>query len=190
MSKYFNEFIKIVLNFEGGYVDHPSDPGGATNYGISLRFMRLTEDLKLFDINRDGIIDKEDVKLLTKSIAIEAYKKYFWDFYNLDKYKPRVSLILFDMYVNHRPIDVNKMLQKSLNRIGHNLKVDGVVGPMTRKAVNSSNSDELSEKLLIEREDFYHNLVKNNPSQVVFLNGWLNHRVNKLREISLQYKEN
>jgi lysozyme family protein len=63
----FNELVKTILKFEGGYVDHPSDPGGATNFGISLRFMLLTKDVELFDMNKDGKIDKEDVKLLKNS---------------------------------------------------------------------------------------------------------------------------
>ena len=183
----FDELVKTILTFEGGYVDHPRDPGGATNFGISLNFMLLTKDLDLFDINKDGKIDKEDVKLLTEEIAIKAYKKYFWDAYKLDMFHTRISLILFDMYVNHRPNDVNRMLQRSLNDIGHNLKVDGLVGPATRNAINSSNVNDLSEALLKERERFYNTIVRNNPSQKVFLNGWINHRIVKLREISNSY---
>lgn len=181
----FEELVKTILDFEGGYVDHSSDTGGATNFGISLRFMKNTGDLELFDLDDDGEITKNDVKLLTKDISIAAYKKYFWDNYKLYIYEPKLALLLFDMYVNHNPKSVGRMIQISLNRCENRVVVDGIVGPKTIAAILKTNSDELIQVLLCEREKFYRKIVQNNTSQEVFLNGWIDHRVDKLRRIIL-----
>lgn len=71
--------IPIILKHEGGLTDDPYDRGGITNYGISLKFAQSTKDKELLDIDKDGDIDREDIKKLTKERAIEVYKKHFWD---------------------------------------------------------------------------------------------------------------
>ena len=71
--------IKYTLDFEGGLSDNPNDSGGITNHGVSLAFASSTGNRKLFDKDRDGDIDRNDIKLLTTEDAIEAFKIYFWD---------------------------------------------------------------------------------------------------------------
>ena len=151
----FDKIIPIILEFEGGLVDNKNDTGGITNFGISLNFAKLTKDLELFDINKDGIIDREDIKLLTKERAIKIYKKYFWDEYKLESYNSnRLAFILFDMYVNHNPKSVNRMLQTSVNRCKSSnfLEIDGVIGSKSIEAINQVDKNELCQVLLCERE--------------------------------------
>jgi lysozyme family protein len=59
----FNQAVKVILQHEGGYVDNPNDPGGATNYGISLRF--LADHPESGDFNGDGEVDAEDIANMT-----------------------------------------------------------------------------------------------------------------------------
>ena len=184
----FDKLIEVILDFEGGFVDHPDDRGGATNFGLSLRFMKSTEDYELFDLTGDGDITIEDVKKLTREIAIEAYRKYFWLPLELDEFKTRLALILFDMNVNHGSNRTVRMLQESINRISDkDITEDGLFGPQTKGATLDVNQIELCEVLLCRRERFFRQIVANDSSQEVFLNGWINHRIDRLRRISLEY---
>src|SRR6478609_3873494 len=91
----FNEAIDIVLEHEGGYVDHPSDPGGATNRGITFNlFKQYAAEL--------GVpATKDSLKALTEIQAQSIYKKEFWDKMSGDKIKDQqLATQVFDFYVN------------------------------------------------------------------------------------------
>jgi lysozyme family protein len=67
----FEKAMMYTAKYEGmdKYTDDPLDSGGATKYGISINFAEDTDDFELFDMDNDGDIDKEDIKLLTKEVA-------------------------------------------------------------------------------------------------------------------------
>ena len=67
-----------VAKWEGGYFDHPNDPGGVTMYGVSLMFLKGL-DLWGGDIDGDGDIDRDDVLAVTKDTARDIFKRHFWD---------------------------------------------------------------------------------------------------------------
>ncbi len=73
----FDKAVEKVLRHEGRYVNHPNDPGGATNYGISLRFLKQL-GIEEADIDGDGFLNIEDIKAVTKEHAIRFYKLNFW----------------------------------------------------------------------------------------------------------------
>jgi lysozyme family protein len=77
----FKKSIVYTLKYEGFdiFTDIPEDAGGATKFGISINFAKGTNDLDLFDLDNDGQITKEDIKLLDSEKALEVYKEYFWD---------------------------------------------------------------------------------------------------------------
>lgn len=106
----FNLFFDELLKNEGGFVHHPSDPGGATNLGIILaNWQRYGYDKDL-----DGDIDVYDLKLINKNDAYFFFKKNFWDVIKADLIKNQnVANILFDMHVNAPSIAV-RILQKVL----------------------------------------------------------------------------
>ena len=176
----FSKCIIKTLQYEGvsssssGYVDHPNDKGGATKYGISYAFVKDTGDIELFDTNDDYIIDKRDIINLTFEQAVEAYKKYFWDIFDLDSIEDnKKAFLVFDASVNHGIKGATKLIQKTLNYCGYSLAVDGIYGKKTKSALNECNSDEFIRNFQEKRTSLYEAIVRKNPTQKVFLAGWL-----------------
>lgn len=172
----FDEAVRFVLKHEGGYVNHPRDPGGATNYGISLRFLRTLSDEG--DINYDGIINADDIKALTEADAIQIYKKYFWDKYKIERYSGPLCILLLDMYVNMPPIQAMKVFQRALNKVNpdYQIAVDGIYGMHTWKSVEIAQKNEASLLNAIKesRVDYYMSLVSRRPELRYALKGWIN----------------
>ena len=177
----FTKCITKTLRYEGvssssdGYVDHPNDRGGATKYGISYSFVKDTGNVEFFDMNGDLKIDKRDIQLLTFEKAVEAYKKYFWDVFDLDDIEENEkAFLVFDAAVNHGIKGAAKLVQRALNVCGCSLKVDGIYGPKTKKALQDCAVEDFIAAFQSKRTSLYQAIVANNPSQKVFLNGWLN----------------
>lgn len=173
-----DDLVADILEREGGYVDHPNDKGGATKHGISLRYI-----LGLgLDLDEDGDTDKDDIALVTPEEAAVMYKADFF-------YGPRIHLLpeclhaqLFDISVNSGGYRAIKLLQRALNGaqlpvIVVPLEVDGRMGPKTRREaeafVHSLGGKAVNNLVVWERTQFYKAIVASNPSQNVFLKGWL-----------------
>ena len=184
----FDDAFKIVLGFEGGYVNDSDDRGGETNYGITASTLNSAKNKGWVPFN----ITIKDIKL---EYAKTIYKKGYWDAVQADSLPHPLDLILFDSAVNHGPNAAVKLLQKSLNTLlpYTELKVDGIIGPLTLRAVNDyaglqdapgshnkSNIRYLCIDVLMNRVELYLSIVLNNKSQEKFLKGWLN-RVFKLK---------
>ncbi len=177
----FTKCITKTLRYEGvsssseGYVDHPNDRGGATKYGISYAFVKDTGDIEFFDMNGDLKIDKRDIQLLTFDKAVETYKKYFWDVFDLDEVEENdKAFLIFDAAVNHGVKGAAKLTQRALNECGFGLVVDGVCGRKTKQALQVCPKDEFIKAFQDKRTSLYKTIVDKNPSQKVFLTGWLN----------------
>ncbi|MCK5615227.1 hypothetical protein KAR91_75890 [Candidatus Pacearchaeota archaeon] len=172
---YFNDAVLFVLSNEGQYSNVKHDKGGATNYGVSTRLLKQIDK----DINGDGHVNGKDAAALTKPGAIEIYKEHFWDHYKLD----RISNILvakkaFDLFVNMRGKAAGKILQRACKNCGLTLKIDGIVGSKSVKAINSLSMfgvtrEKLLSEIRKEQASFYGAIVKANKTQRKFLKGWL-----------------
>lgn len=127
----FEKAFALVLGHEGGYVNHPNDPGGETKYGITKR-----------------TYPNEDIKNLTVGQAKAIYKRDFWDRVNGDELPPALALVCFDAAVNSGPGQAAKWLQAVLG-----VKADGVIGPVTLRAVASRHGSglDLLVDLLVRR---------------------------------------
>lgn len=182
----FEAVVNHVLEIEGGFVDHKHDKGGATKYGISLRFLQsggvIDQNLdgyKDFDLDFDGDIDGADIRKLNLLQAQNLYFKYFWEKYNCQHLPKPIDAAVFDQAVNGGGVAAIKLLQKALNKIGGIfVRVDGQFGPETRAAINKISNDKLLiTQLLIHYRIAagarYADIAAKNPSQKVFLKGWM-----------------
>jgi lysozyme family protein len=184
----FDDAFKIVLDFEGGYSNDPADRGGETNYGITYNTLN---DAK----NKGWIPFNVTIQNIQLEHAKIIYKKGYWDVVQADSLPHPLDLIMFDSAVNHGPGAAVKLLQKSLNALLRytELKVDGIIGPLTLRAINdyvglgstpgtppNSNIRYLCIDVLLNRVELYSSIVNSNKSQEKFLKGWLN-RVFKLK---------
>ena len=165
----FEEAVAFVLDNEGGYSDNPNDSGGATNHGISLRFLKTlpVESLKKYGFFGDLIVD--DVKGLSQERAVAIYRGEFWDSAPFEgiKNQHRANYI-FDCCVNHGLGTGIKMVQRACWVIHSDfpLKDDGIMGEKTLFAIN--NVSLLMISLMATRAEFMRGLGKGE-----FLNGWL-----------------
>lgn len=171
----FNDAILFVLGNEGGYSDAKFDKGGATNFGISTRFLKQIDK----DINGDGHVSKKDALALTEDNAIALYKEYFWDYYKLDRIRNLIiSQKALDLFVNMRSKAAGKILQRACNNCGATLKVDGIIGTKSTRSINSNSMfgvarAELLDSIRSEQAKHYQAIVKADRKQNKFLKGWL-----------------
>lgn len=175
----FDKAIRVVLEHEGRFVNNPNDPGGATDYGISLYWLKSLGDLDgdgelEGDVNHDGRVDIEDIKALTHESACGFYRTYWWEQYHFDHLdNDDVAAKVFDTAVNMGGVTAIRLLQQSLCAIGCPVAVDGKLGPATLAAANNASPDDLLEDFRRLQAGRYAVLAEHNPKLRGFLKGWL-----------------
>jgi lysozyme family protein len=150
-----------IVRREGGYVDDPADPGGATNYGVTIHTMRRLG----LDLNGDGRVDERDVRALTPDKAVEIYIRHYYNAPKINLLPEALQPSVFDMQVNAGANAV-RLLQRLVNRFGIAIKEDGVIGPMTAKAVREALEqapDHFVCAYGIERRNYYYRLGDQRP---------------------------
>ncbi len=162
-----DDALRYTFINEGGYSDHPADHGGATSqYGVTR------EELSRW---RRHPVSKEDVRLMPGSEARALYEAWYWRPLGCDRITHSgIATCMFDIGVV-RGIGVPpKYAQLICNKLGAMLVVDGHIGPKTIEAINHINTANafIKEFSLMAEEGFKH-IVEHNPSQHVFLRGWL-----------------
>jgi lysozyme family protein len=151
-----------IVRREGGYVNDPDDPGGATNHGVTLGTLK---GLKR-DLNRDGRVDVADVKALTAAQAAEIYVRHYYHGPKIDLLPEPLQASVFDMQVNAGANAV-KILQRLMAAFGLPLKDDGVIGPITARAVAAAMAaapDHLVDAYGIARRNYYYRLADGRPA--------------------------
>jgi lysozyme family protein len=165
----FSFAVDYMLRNEGGLVDNEHDTGGITNFGISLRFYKT--------IYPDAVPD--DIRNLSLDQAKEFYRKIFWDESRWKEINCQVTAnLVFDMHVNMGMAAATKILQRALCSVVGNVNYcldDGIFGDNTLAIVNHIQEiDFLVIALRSERAAYYREIIIRDPSQKIFLDGWLN----------------
>ncbi|MCR9271120.1 MAG: hypothetical protein NXH72_14100 [Hyphomonadaceae bacterium] len=162
----FLRVMQFTALWEGGKVDHPDDPGGKTNLGITQ---------STFDSWRDGKgLERQDVFEISAEEAYQIYERDYWNKVKGDELPERVALAVFDFAVNCGHQRAVKALQKAVG-----VEQDGVIGPQTLAAVHAADPEVVFEAVNSERSDFYGRLVTKRPKLEAFEKGWSN-RLNAL----------
>ena len=155
-----------IIAREGGYVNDPDDPGGPTNFGVTLATL---QGLGL-DLDGDGDIDAGDVRLVSREQAITIFIRDYFQ-------RPRIAMLpaalqpsVFDMYV-HAGSNAVRVLQRLLRDMGQDLAVDGVIGPQTGRAAHRALAeapDHLVDAYGIARRNYYYQIGDQRPASRKF----------------------
>lgn len=174
----FERAIPHILKHEGGWVNHPNDPGGATNFGVSLRF--LADYPNVGDFDGDGDVDAQDIKNMTVEQAMMIYKMFWWDKFGYGRINDQtIATKVLDLSVNMGSVRAHKLLQAALNKaFSLRLTVDGILGNASISTINAAMDGDQEQTLLTaycdEAWGFYQRLIAGNPKFKVFEKGWRN----------------
>ncbi|OIP82997.1 MAG: peptidoglycan-binding protein [Rhodobacterales bacterium CG2_30_65_12] len=155
------ELADEILDREGGYVNDPDDPGGATNHGVTIHTMRRLG----LDLDGDGAVTAEDVRRLSRDQAREIFIEYYFRRPRIDRLPDVLQASVFDMYVNAGAQAV-RILQRLLGQLGQPVAVDGVIGPQTEAAARAASQaapEHIADAYGIERRNYYYRLADARP---------------------------
>ena len=156
MQSNWDNSFKLMLKSEGGFVNHPSDPGGMTNLGVTKATWENW-------VGRES--DEAEMRGLIPEKVEPLYKKKYWDAVRGDELPMGLDYLMFDFAVNAGAGRAIKTLQTAVG-----VTPDGGFGPMTMAAVQAVDPVELIERFSQAKEDFYRSLT----TFATFGKGWLN----------------
>ena len=160
--KSVRQLAEEIVAREGGFVDDPDDPGGATKYGVTEGTLKRLGH----DANGDGDIDAGDVKALERADAVEIFIAHYYNKPRIDALPELVQPAVFDMYVNAGANAV-RILQELLNEMGRSVSVDGIIGPETiaaARAAAAAAPDHITDAYGIARRNYYYALADRRPA--------------------------
>ncbi|WP_413875342.1 holin-associated N-acetylmuramidase [Albidovulum sp.] len=157
---------KEIVAREGGFVNDPDDPGGATKYGVTLATLRRLG----LDLTGDGQVGEADVRRLGRDQAVDIYLEHYFRRPRIAELPEALQAPVFDMYVNAGANAV-KILQRLLNEMGSDLAVDGRLGTMTIAAAHRAAAPDpvlMADAYGIARRNYYYALADARPASRKF----------------------
>ncbi len=151
------QIAQDIVTREGGYVNDPDDPGGATNFGVTIHTMRRLG----LDLNRDGGVTSADVRMLTRGQAVGIFLEHYFERPLISELPVPLQATVFDMYVNAGSNAV-RILQRLLVEMGHAVTVDGALGPQSISAVRAAYGaapEHFVDAYGIARRNYYFRLA-------------------------------
>ena len=160
MIENFEKSLALVLEHEGGFQSDPRDPGNAggkcTNLGITQRVWEEYVGHK---------VEEAEMRSLTKDLVAPLYRREYWDAIHGDQLPSGADYLAFDFAVNAGPNRATKTVQRALN-----ITADGVIGPVTLKAIQDADAEDFINSFSTAKESFYRSLT----TFPTFGKGWLN----------------
>ncbi|MBB5514865.1 lysozyme family protein [Rubricella aquisinus] len=158
-----SQITEEILDREGGYVDDPDDPGGATNHGVTIHTMRRLG----LDLNGDEIVTKADVRALSRDEAGALFEDEYYTRPGIGRLPEAIQPSVYDMHV-HAGRQAFILLQSLLNDLGEVLVEDGILGPRSFAAAHRVH-DRIGGEVLrdaygIERRRYYYRLADARPA--------------------------
>jgi lysozyme family protein len=156
------DIARDIVAREGGYVNDPDDPGGATKYGVTVHTMRRLG----LDLDGNGRIDEADVRVLTRAHAVSIFVEHYFRNPRIDQLPQPLQASMFDMYVNAGAQAV-KLLQWLMCDMRLDVTVDGVIGPQTKRAAKQAYAaapDHMVDAYGIARRNYYYDLAARRPA--------------------------
>jgi lysozyme family protein len=165
ISPPFARAVACVLRHEGGLSDDAADPGGVTNFGISIRF---AGSVKL-DLNGDGATTRADILAMDRATAERLYRRHFWEPLRAGELPGGLGYAVFDAAVNQGVGAAARLLQRSLR-----MREDGTIGPATLAAAARRGNDlaGLVAEFMAQRNTRYARLAIERAPARGFLLGW------------------
>ncbi len=164
--KTVTELAEEIVTREGGFVDDPADPGGATNFGVTLGTLRRLG----IDLTGEGRIDGDDIRQLTRSKAVQIYVEHYYTRTGIAALPEALQPSVFDMYVNAGANAV-KVLQRLLAEMGFACDPDGQIGPQTYRAAQLAAAAApgfIADAYAIARRNYYYALADARPASRKF----------------------
>jgi len=144
MKQNFQPALTALLKHEGGFVNHPRDPGGITNLGVTKR---------VWEAFVGHEVDEQTMRSLTPEMVAPLYKQRYWNAVKADDLPAGVDLCVFDCAVNSGAGRAIRFLQQAVG-----VKDDGLLGPATLAAVKSKSTQQTIEKFTDIRQKFLESL--------------------------------
>ncbi len=160
--KTVHQLATEIVAREGGFVNDPDDPGGATNFGVTIHTLRR--------LRAPAPVSVEDVRALTREQAVEIYVQHYFHAPRISELPEPLWPTVFDMQVN-AGANAIRILQRLLNDMGLQVAVDGVVGPQTIASAHRAYDmapAHLVDAYGIARRDYYYHLADQRPASRKF----------------------
>jgi len=164
--KDIRTIAREIVGREGGFVNDPDDPGGATNHGVTIGTLRRLG----LDLDGDGAVTEADLHRLTPARAADIFLEHYWKRPRIAELPPALQPSVFDMYVNAGSNAV-KILQRLIVDMGIYVAVDGVIGPQTIAAAEAAQAaapEHLVDAYGIARRNYYYRLADKRPASRKF----------------------
>jgi len=178
MSNFFQKAHEFTARWEGGLTDYPSDPGGLTNHGVSLRWVQdlarqAREDCQRqarscdgcnamrtskcgyysLDMDMDGDVDADDIRACTKAQAAALFKKHFWNKLACNGLPLPLAVTLYDGAVNMGPARAVRQMQRAMNTVGES-ELDRYA-PIAEDGIMGPRTAQLAEALEQSGQQWY-----------------------------------
>lgn len=157
-----NQIAETIVDREGGYVNDPDDPGGATKHGVTIHTLRRLG----LDLDQDGDVDAQDVRQIDRALAVQIFVDHYFERPKIADLPAPLHATVFDMYVNSGANAV-KILQRLLQDMRISVTVDGAIGPQTIAATGQAIGaapDHLADAYGIARRNYYYALGDARPA--------------------------